>query len=76
MSDKFELKAILSAVDKMSPTLKTVAQQAKSTRKYLLDVGNATGKLSGSIGMAGLGAGLLGGLSAVEIKNAVVGFTE
>lgn len=76
MADKFELKAILSAVDKMSPALKSIAQAAKGTRKYLLDVGNATGKLSGSLGLPALGAGLLGGLSLVEVKNSINGITE
>lgn len=76
MADKFELKAILSAVDRMSPALMSIARAAKRTRKYLLDVGTATGKLSGSLGMPALGAGLLGGLSLVEIKNSIIGITE
>lgn len=76
MADNFMLKAILSAVDKMSPALKTVAQNARNTRKYLADVGHAAGGLSTTIGMGALGAGILGGLSAVGIKEAIVGFTE
>lgn len=76
MADKFELKAILSAVDRMSPALKSIALAAKGTRKYLTDVGTTAGKLSGSLGMPALGAGLLGGLSLVEIKNSIVGITE
>lgn len=77
MADKFELKAILSAVDKMSPALKGIAQTAKSTRKYLLDVGSSAGKLSTSIGLpfAALSAATAG-LSLEGMRETVIGFTE
>lgn len=77
MSDNFQLKAILSAVDKMSPSLKVISQTAKNTRKYLLDVGTAAGKLSGSVGLplAAISAATAG-LSAAGMKGAIVGFTE
>ena len=74
VADNWQLKAILSAVDKMSPVLKNVNTVAKSTRKYLLDVGNSAAKLSGKIGLpfAAL-TGELGGFSLAGIKGAVVG---
>ena len=77
MADKYTLKAVLEAVDNMSPTLKAVSQTARSTRKYLLDVGSASGKLAGSIGLPlTMLSGLLGGFSLVGMKNVMTGYTE
>ncbi|GEM_PF-2041992 len=77
MADKYELKALLSAVDNMSPALKAIAQTARSTRKYLMDVGSAANGVSSSIGLpfAAL-AGVMGGFSLAGLKNAVTGFAE
>ena len=77
MADKYELKAILSAVDKMSPALKSISQVARSTRKYLLDVGSAAGSLSSKIGLpfAAL-SGVMGGFSLAGLKGSVTGFAE
>jgi hypothetical protein len=51
MADKFQLKAILSAVDKISPTLKNVQRGIKLTHKTLRDIGNAGGELMRKIGI-------------------------
>ncbi|HLO63155.1 MAG TPA: hypothetical protein VK165_09355, partial [Azonexus sp.] len=77
MSDNWQLKAVLSAVDRMSPVLKSVGNVAKTTRKYLSDVASSANALTSKIGLP-LSAlsGVLGGFSLVAIKNAVVGFTE
>lgn len=58
MADKFQLKAIISAVDKISPTLKGVRRAAWLTNKALRDIGSAGSKLMGSLGIpAGLAFG-------------------
>ncbi|MCK9389762.1 MAG: phage tail tape measure protein [Sulfuritalea sp.] len=58
MADKFQLKAIISAVDKITPTLKGVQRAAKLTNKTLRDIGGAGSKLMGSLGIpAGLAFG-------------------
>lgn len=76
-NDNWMLKAVLSAVDRMSPTLKAVSQQARSTRKYLSDVGTSAGKLGTQFGLpVAAVTGLLAGFSVAAIKKAVVGFTE
>jgi hypothetical protein len=77
MADNWQLKAVLSAVDKMSPVLKQVGNVAKNTRKYLSDVAGAANHLTGKIGLPLTAlSGVLGGFSLVAIKNAVVGFTD
>lgn len=77
MADSYQLKAILSAVDKMSPTLKAIANQAKTTRKYLGDVGSSVSNLTSKLGVpiAALSA-LSAGFSIGAIKHAVEGFAE
>lgn len=77
MADNWQLKAVLSAVDNMSPVLKSIGTVAKTTRKYLADVGGAAGNLSGKIGMPMAAiSGILSGFSLMAVKNAVVGFTD
>ena len=77
MADNWQLKAVLSAVDKLSPVLKGVSGAAKSTRKYLSDVASSANALTGKIGLPlSAFSGLLGGFSAVAIKNAVAGYTD
>lgn len=77
MADNWQLKAVLSAVDKMSPVLKQVGTVAKTTRKYLADVAGAANGLTSKIGLPLTAlSGVLGGFSLVAIKNAVVGFTD
>jgi len=72
-----QLKAILSAVDKMSPVLKNVQNVAKATHKHLADLGTAASSIGGKLGLpiAAL-SGLTAGFSAMAIKNAVVSFAE
>ncbi len=41
MADSYQLKAILSAVDNISPTLKRLNAMTASTRKHLADLGSA-----------------------------------
>jgi hypothetical protein len=51
MSDKFQLKAILTAVDKITPTLKSVAKGVRIVHKSLRDIGNAGSELMRKIGV-------------------------
>jgi len=78
MSDNWQLKAVLSANSEgMVKALKDVGKIAKTTRKYLLDVGKSAGTLSGQVGLPfALIGTALAGFSVMGIKNAVVGFTE
>lgn len=77
MADSYQLKAILSAVDNLSPTLKAVAGAAKNTRKYIGDIGTSLGNLTAKVGIP---TALLGGLAAsfgaLAIKKAVIDFTD
>lgn len=55
MADSFQLKAIITAVDKMTPALKGIQRSVKITHKSLTDIGRAGSKLMSSIGIpAGL----------------------
>lgn len=54
MADKFQLKAILSAVDRITPVLKKVTRATKLTHKTLRDIGNAGGELMRKIGLPAL----------------------
>jgi hypothetical protein len=77
MAEKWQLKAVLSAsAESMLKTLNGVSKTARTTRKYLLDVGKSAGNLSGKLGLpfAAL-SGAVGGLSVVAVKNAITGFT-
>lgn len=72
MADKFQLKAIISAVDKLSPTLKGIRLNAKITQKSLMDIRSATGNLIKSVGLGGVavGAGIFGALKKVLDESA------
>lgn len=77
MADNWQLKAVLSAVDQMSPVLKSVGNVARTTRKHLSDVAGAASALTGKIGLPlSLISGMAAGFSMVAIKNAIVGFTD
>lgn len=77
MADNWQLKAVLSAVDKMSPVLKQVATTAKTTRKYLLDVGGSAVNLAGRIGVPlALIGGAVSALSLGGLKTAIGNFAE
>lgn len=60
----FQLKAILSAVDKLTPVLKNVQGVTKSTRKYLSDMASAAGEVASRVGLplAALSGVISGGL--------------
>lgn len=60
MADKFQLKAIITAVDKLTPTLKTIQRSVRVTHKSLRDIGTAGSDLFGKIGIstAALGGSL------------------
>jgi len=51
MADKFQLKAILSAVDKITPTTTQIGKSVKILHKSLRDIGNAGGELMRKIGV-------------------------
>jgi hypothetical protein len=51
MADSFQLKAILSAVDKISPTLAKVRTGINATHKTFRDLGSASRGLLGSVGI-------------------------
>lgn len=60
MADNFQLKAIISAVDKVTPALKGINRAIKGTHKALRDIGRAGGQLMGKIGLPmGLSLGAL-----------------
>ncbi len=76
-NDNWQLKAILSAVDKMTPVLKNVSTAARSTRKYLADVGSSSMKLAQQVGVPlGLLSGAAGALSVAGLKKVVTDFTD
>lgn len=77
MADNYQLKAILSAVDKLTPVLKSVQSTAKATRGHIDQIGGALGTLRDSIGVpAALLGGLTAALSVEGIRRAVLGFTD
>ena len=77
MADSYSLKAVLSAVDKISPVLKTVEAGAKAARKYLGDVGKSINGLTSKFGVPmGILSTIAAGFGVAAIKKAVVGFTE
>lgn len=78
MSRNFELKAVISAVDKLSPVLKRVRIASRATHKALRDIGGASRQLTGTIGgilrplggvVGALGVGGLGGTAAYVVKT-------
>lgn len=72
MADKFQLKAIISAVDKLTPTLKGIAKQGKIVRKSLGDITAGTGKLIKSLGVgsAVVAGGIFGMMKSVIDETA------
>jgi len=67
MADKFSLKAIISAVDKLSPTLRGIRLNAKITQKSLLDIKGAAGSVLTSMGVTAgaIGVGLWAGVKKI-----------
>lgn len=77
MAESFQLKAILSAVDKLTPTLKGIQKVAAATKKHLGSIGGAASDLAGRVGVPlGLITAALGGASLLGLKNAVMAYTE
>lgn len=77
MADSYMLKAIISAVDKLTPTLKVIQTQSAVARKYIGDLGKSVNGLASSFGVgAGILAGVAAGFGIGAIRKAVVGFAE
>ncbi len=72
-NDNFQLKAIITAVDKITPVLKGVQRAVKGTRKNLKDLGSAGSDLATRLGIP---LALLGGASVAGLTRAVGGFME
>lgn len=69
MADKFQLKAIISAVDKLTPVLKGITRTTRIAHKALRDIGSAGRNLVSSLGLpAGLAFGMFtaGAISATR----------
>lgn len=77
MADSYSLKAILSAVDKLSPVLKGVQGVAKSTKKYLGDLGSTLNYVTSKFGVPlGIVSTIAAGFGVAAIKKAVVDFAD
>lgn len=77
MADNYQLKAILSAVDKLTPVLRSVQGTAKATRGHIEQISGSLATLRDSIGVpAALLGGLTAALSVEGIRRAVLGFTD
>ncbi|OQY76262.1 MAG: hypothetical protein B6D47_00110 [Rhodocyclaceae bacterium UTPRO2] len=68
MADKFDLKAIISAVDKITPTLKGIQRSVRLTGKTIRDIGRNSSQLLASIGLS---SAALGGGLAFAVKKVV-----
>lgn len=66
MAEKFDLKAIISAVDKITPTLKGIQRSVKLTGKTIKDIGRAGGELLSKVGLSA--AAMAGGV-AFSVKK-------
>lgn len=73
----FQLKAILSAVDKLTPVLNGVKRAAGNTRKHLSDMASAAGDVASRIGLpiAAL-TGILGGGLLIGMRQVMTGFMD
>lgn len=71
MASNFMLKAIISAVDKLSPTLKGIQKNVKITKKALGDIRAAGGDLLTKLGIGGaaLSGGIFGALRTIVGEN-------
>lgn len=78
MADNWQLKAVISAnSDGMIKALKGVNAAAKTTRKYLSDVGSSAANLAGHVGVPlALISGAMAGLSVAGLTQAVMGFAR
>lgn len=71
MAEKFDLKAIISAVDKISPVLKGINRSVKLTHKTFRDVARAGGALTSKVGISA--AAMTGGIAFAVKKIIDVG---
>ena len=78
MADNWQLKAVISANSEgMIKALKGVNAAAKTTRKYLSDVGSSATNLAGHVGVPlALISGAMAGLSVAGLTQAVMGFAR
>lgn len=78
MSDRFELKAILSAnAESLIGALKSVEAPAKAARKYLADIGKSATGIAGKFGLpVGIAGGLAAGFGLAKVKDAVHAYAE
>ncbi|WP_307734447.1 hypothetical protein [Xanthomonas albilineans] len=78
MSDRFELKAILSAnAQSLIHALKSVEAPAQAARKYLTDIGKSASGLAGKFGLPiGIVGGLAAGFGLAKVKDAVHAYPE
>lgn len=65
MAGNFNLKAVISAVDKLSPVLKNIARASKSTQKAVSEISSAGSQLGGAISGAMAPLAAITGLGAV-----------
>lgn len=77
MAEAFQLKAILSAVDKLSPTLVGVSKLAKAAKGHLGAIGGAAANLADRVGVPlGLLAGAGAAASLVGLRSMVTTYVE
>lgn len=78
MSDKFSLKAVISAsAGGLLKTLKQVNLATLTTRRNLGNVGNSASNLAGKVGLPmGLISTAFAGLSIAGVQRAVMGFAQ
>jgi len=73
VADNFQLKAIISAVDHLSPALKGIQRVARATNKSLRDIGRAGDTLGAKLGLP---LSLLGGATIASLTHSVGKFIE
>jgi hypothetical protein len=77
MADSYQLKAIISAVDRVSPILRRINSMTAGTRKHFADLGSATRNLANQIGLPIAAIAGLGAVTAIAgIQRAVSNFAD
>ncbi|HSH72340.1 MAG TPA: hypothetical protein VK974_04705 [Methylophilaceae bacterium] len=74
MADKFQLKAILSAVDRISPVLKNITRATRLTHKSIRDIGTAGGELMRKVGLPAFASFSAFAFGALRASAAAVDF--
>lgn len=72
-NDSFQLKALLTVVDKMTPALKGIQRSVRATNKSLHDLGTSGSGLASKLGIP---AALLSGASVAGLVKSVGSFME